>query len=74
MTKDQALKWVNVKHHEYRATQEDAHAAREAFIDALEDAKAAKATQEEMAAECTTQEGPLSRQRIAQFLKERRSV
>lgn len=72
MSKQDALSYVLQKHDEYRHAQEDMSDAREAFIDALVEAKDAKATQEEIAAQCQTPDGPLSRQRIAQFLKERR--
>ena len=72
MTKQEALQYVENKHEEYRHVQEDMHDSREAFIDALVEAKNANCTQEEIAARCLTPDGPLSRQRIAQFLKERR--
>jgi len=70
--KDEALQAVEDKHTEYRYAQEDMHRAREAFIDSLVEAKDAKCTQEEIASKCQTPDGPLSRQRIAQFLKERK--
>lgn len=72
MNKQDALQYVADKHVEYRRAQMDMSDAREAFIDALVEAKDAKATQEEIAAQCQTPDGPLSRQRIAQFLKERK--
>lgn len=72
MNKQDALSYVELKHHEYRNAQMNMSDAREAFIDALVEAAEAKATQEEIASKCQTPDGPLSRQRIAQFLKERK--
>lgn len=72
MNKQDALKYVEDAHTAYRVAQESMHEAREEFIDALVEAKDAKATQEDIAAQCQTPDGPLSRQRIAQFLKERK--
>lgn len=72
MNKQEALQYVEDAHTAYRVSQENMHEAREEFIDALVEAKGAKATQEEIAAKCQTPDGPLSRQRIAQFLKERK--
>lgn len=72
LSKDHALRVVSDKHTMYRHAQEDMHDSREAFIDAIVEAKGANATQEEIAAQCPTPDGPLSRQRIAQFLKERK--
>jgi hypothetical protein len=63
---------------EYRESQAHAVQARERFIDAIMEAKGARATQEEIAQRCVIEPGNpnkhLKRQRVAQFMSERKSV
>ncbi len=74
--KKAALEKVYAAAEDYRETQAMALRARERFIDTIVDAKAAKATQQEIADNCPIEpDNPtkhLSRQRVAQFLNERK--
>lgn len=60
----------------YRESQQGTARARERFVDSIMEAKKAKATQEEIAERCVIEaDNPhqhLSRQRVAQFINERR--
>lgn len=61
---------------DYRESQNSTARARERFIDSIMDAKDAKATQAEIAQRCVIEPDNankhLSRQRVAQFIDERR--
>lgn len=73
------LEEVYDAHEAFREAQRAAADAREAWIDAMVEAKKAKATQQEIAEQCVVEddlrdEGDhLSRQRVAQFLSERKA-
>ncbi len=71
--KKQALEDVESAFVDYRVMQEGALQARESFIDSIVEARDAKASQQEIA-ECCAVPGDkhLSRQRVHQFLDERR--
>ena len=75
--KEAALDAVGEAAEEYRESQNSTGRAREAFIDAIMEAKEAKATQQEIAQRCVIEPDDtskhLSRQRIAQFMNERRN-
>jgi hypothetical protein len=74
--KQQALQEVFDAAEDYREMQRATLKAREIFIDKIVDAKTAKATQQEIAERCVIEpDNPnkhLSRQRVAQFIDERR--
>lgn len=63
---------------DYREAQAATLRARERFVDSIIEAKDAKATQAEIAQRCVIEpDNPnkhLSRQRVAQFIDERRKV
>jgi hypothetical protein len=74
--KDDKLQEVFEAAEYYRESQANTARARERFVDSIMDAKAAKATQYEIAERCVIEpDNPtkhLSRQRVAQFIDERR--
>lgn len=74
--KEAALDAVGEAAEHYRESQQSTGRARERFIDAIMDAKDAKATQQEIAQRCVLEPDNtsqhLSRQRVAQFMNERR--
>lgn len=74
--KDSALTLLFDAAEDYRATQLAMGKARERFIDAIITAKRAQATHNEIAEQCVIEVGNsqhLSRQRISQFIDERRA-
>lgn len=76
MSKEAKLQEVYEAAEYYRESQAKTARAREQFIDSIMDAKAARATQYEIAERCVIEpDNPtkhLSRQRVAQFIDERR--
>lgn len=76
--KEALLQHVTEVSEAYKAAQDAVATLREEFVDAVKDAHDASATQLEIAertGEPYTEAGPdYSRQRIAQFLKERENV
>lgn len=78
MSKDDRLQEVFDAAEHYRESQAAMLRAREDFIDAIIDAKSARATQQEIAERCVIEpDNPskhLSRQRVAQFIDERRKT
>jgi hypothetical protein len=77
MDKKTALDDVEAAAEDYREAQAQTKRERERFIDMIMDAKAARATQQEIAERCVIDpDDPtgrhLSRQRVAQFMNERR--
>jgi hypothetical protein len=77
-SKKLALDEVGDAAEDFREMQHQVHLARERFIDTMVAAREANATQQEIAERCVIDpddpEGEhLSRQRVAQFLKERKT-
>lgn len=77
--KKTALDEVYEAAEDYRESQSATYKARERFVDSILDARTAKATQQEIAERCVIdpddpQGQHLSRQRVAQFINERRKV
>jgi hypothetical protein len=74
--KEAALDSVAEAAEDYRESQDATGRARERFIDSIIDAKDAKATQQEIAQRCVIEsdntQKHLSRQRVAQFINERK--
>jgi hypothetical protein len=72
--KQVALDEVHQAAETFRQAQQATSQAREAFIDKIIEARDLKATQQEIAEQCVTDEpeGHLSRQRVAQFINERK--
>lgn len=75
--KKTALEEVYEAAEDYREAQAATKNARERFVDRILDARTAKATQQEIAERCVIdpddpQGEHLSRQRVAQFIDERR--
>jgi hypothetical protein len=72
------LKEVLEAAEDYREAQQATQRARERFVDSIVAAKDAKATQQEIAERCVIEpDNPqkhLSRQRVAQFIDERRKA
>lgn len=74
--KEVALEAVGEAAEDYRESQDATGRARERFIDSIIDAKDSKATQQEIAQRCVLESDDpsrhLSRQRVAQFINERK--
>lgn len=75
-SKQDALERVHQAAEAYRLSQHATQRARERFVDSLMDARAAKATYEELAHESVIVPNDpgkhVSRQRVAQFMNERK--
>lgn len=74
-----ALQEVYESAEDYRESQQATLRAREKFIDTIVQARSSKATQQEIAEQCVIDpDDPdgqhLSRQRVAQFLSERKGI
>lgn len=77
MDKEAALDAVGEAAENYRESQQSTGRHREMFVDAIIDATDAKATQQEIAERCVVEPDNtnkhLSRQRVAQFINERKA-
>lgn len=77
MDKEAALDAVGEAAENYRESQQSTERHREMFVDSIIEAKEAKATQHEIAQRCVVEpDNPnkhLSRQRVAQFINERKA-
>lgn len=77
MDKEAALDAVGEAAENYRESQQSTSRHREMFIDAIMEAKDSKATQQEIAERCVIEPDNtskhLSRQRVAQFINERKA-
>lgn len=77
MDKEESLEAVGEAAENYRESQQSTARHREIFIDTIMDAKDAKATQQEIAQRCVIEpdntKKHLSRQRVAQFINERKA-